>query len=892
MKIHFKIQYKARWGETIQLVVFQENVSDLIFPMESDIHSAMWKTEIDISKDETILNYQYQLSVPGQKPYLAYGGSRKLFLKNINGDEVFVNDIWRGPYSDGPFNTVVFRDCFFKRENKFLAEKPEKSKLTLIINCPQIEPDRHLVISGNQEILGNWDLSKKVRIDDNDYPYWKIELDVSQINFPLEYKYLIVDTVTDEVLSWEEGENRKIDKVNPEGINIFNNENFRRTIDSWKGAGVAIPVFSLRSENSFGTGEFLDLKLMVDWAVKTGQKLIQTLPVNDTILHHSNMDSYPYNAVSVYALHPLYLNPEKIGIIPNKERRAYYNQKKDDLNGKTFTDYQHVMDVKWEYLREIYSIEKHQTFLSDKYKTFFDANKEWLVPYAAFSYLRDQFKTSDFKVWPLHGVYNEKEIEKLVSPENEWYDQIALYYFLQFHLFLQLTEVHEYARANGVVIKGDLPIGVSSRSVDTWVNPELFNLNVQAGAPPDDFSVTGQNWGFPTYNWEKMEADGYDWWKKRFGSMANYFDAYRIDHILGFFRIWEIPDTDVWGLNGSFNPSLPFTIEELQRRGVKWDEDRFIKPFIKEEMFKTLFGGNAGKVISDFLLADGIQYYKFKPEFDTQRKIKAYFEKEGYKNGDKDILIQDGLFQLHCEVLFLRDLRRPDYFHPRIAFHDSFSFRDLPEESQKILDGIYVDYFYYRHNEFWKDVAYRKLPALIASTSMLVCGEDLGMVPASVPDVMKALEILSLEIQRMPKKSNTEFAMPADAPYLSVCTTSTHDMNPVRAWWEEDREITQRFYNHALEIQGEAPEKCEQWIAEKIIDQHLKSKAMWVILPWQDWISTESRLWLKNPIEERINVPSDSKNFWSYRMHITLEELLADDQFNNKIKEMILNAGR
>jgi 4-alpha-glucanotransferase len=514
------------------------------------------------------------------------------------------------------------------------------------------------------------------------------------------------------------------------------------------------------------------------------------------------------------------------------------------------------------------------------------------VPYAVFSYLRDLYGTPEFGKWPEYNVYEKLEIEKLANPNSEYNHKISLFYFLQYHLHQQLSEVHEYARANGVAIKGDIPIGVSPRSVDAWVEPQLFNTQVQAGAPPDDFSVTGQNWGFPTYNWEKMAEDGYSWWKKRFAKLAEYFDAYRIDHILGFFRIWEIPNNDVWGLTGNFHPALPYTQREIEQAGIWWDENRLTKPYLKEHVLYATFGKYTDDVKREYLLPDGWQFYKFKPEYDTQKKIETHFASLGYNFGNKEVLIRDGLYKLHCEVLFLRDLRDPEKFHPRISMHSSATFIDMNEDQRRKLDKLYVEYFYHRHNEFWQEKAYNKLPALISSTNMLVCGEDLGMVPDSVPEVMQSLEILSLEIQRMPKKPNAEFAMPEDAPYLSVCTTSTHDMNPIRAWWEEDTAITQRFYNRALGMHGTAPEKCEQWIAEKIVQQHLESNAMWIILPWQDWMAVESKLCLEHPFAERINVPSNPRNFWCYRMHIPLEKLLKEHKFNDRIKEMVEKAGR
>lgn len=889
MILKFNIHYHTLWGQKLQLAVFGQNDAVQSYEMRCDDLS-VWNVEIQ--SDILNFNYQYQLIDQNGKMLPAYGGLRK-FEVNSPKDTISITDIWRGPYGNVPFNSAVFSECFFKRPSVPIENASPDKNLIITLNCPQVNPERYVAITGNQPSLGNWDESRKVRLSESNYPLWKIALNSNEINFPLEYKYLIVDAVTDEIVKWEDGSNRVIEKVTADVLNIVNDEHFQQPTSDWKGAGVAIPVFSLRSKKSFGTGEFEDLKLMIDWAAETGQKLIQTLPINDTTLHHTNKDSYPYNAVSVYALHPLYLRPEKIGKLKDKNRAQYFHEKQQELNDKHFVDYQQVMAVKWEYFTEIYLQEGVSVFESEEYKTFFENNCNWLIPYAVFSYLRDKNGTPDFEVWKEFSTYNKNKVEEFASPEQPHYSDVALFYFLQFHLHKQLTEVHLYARSKGVALKGDVPIGVSPNSVDVWVDPHLFNRNMQAGAPPDDFSVTGQNWGFPTYNWAEMEKDDYQWWRNRFAKMAEYFDAYRIDHILGFFRIWEIPDTDVWGLKGTFHPSLPFSKEELLSRGVNWDEKRFLQPFMSRNVLSDLFGDLTDKVKEQFLNPDhSCSEYKFKPEFDTQKKIKRYFGNLQRELTNEDILIRDGLYMLHSEVLFVKDARMPDKYHPRISMHQSAVFQHLPADVRQVLEEIYVDYYYRRHTQFWKDHAYRKLPALVGSTNMLVCGEDLGMIPDSVPEVMQALEILSLEIQRMPKKPNMEFGMPSDAPYLSVCTTSTHDMTPVRAWWEEDAQLTQRFYNHALCQKGKAPEKCEQWIAEIIIMQHLHSEAMWVILPWQDWVAIEERLWLDNPFAERINVPSDTKNFWCYRMHIPLEKLLNDKKFNKKIRQFVSASGR
>jgi len=889
MKIQFKIHYKMQWGQTMCLILHSSGNSIQKYGMHCNEKSE-WKAEIQIDSIATV-SYQYAIQNPDKSLEHEYGSIREIQF-SFASENTTVIDNWRASNGDSPFVSTAFTDCFFKRTSLKVSTIVSSKNLILRLNCPQMEPERHVAVIGNQDSLGNWDVNKKVRLNESRFPIWSTTLDPTKIKFPLEYKYLIVDSKTDEVLAWGGGPNRLVEKTDKLALTIVTDEHFIRTIPSWKATGVAIPVFSLRSEEGFGIGEFNDLKKMVDWAKKTGQRIIQILPINDTILYHSNYDSYPYNAVSVYALHPIYLHLESVGKLKTKKQKDYFQSKKKELNEKNFSDYQNVLMAKWEFFKIIYPQESPVVFASDDYKLFFEKNKEWLVPYAAFSYLRDLNGSPEFSKWDKFNVYNKSEIEALSIKDTAHYHEIALYYFLQYHLHKQLIDVHDYARENGVAIKGDIPIGVSPRSVDAWVEPELFNTNAQAGAPPDDFSATGQNWGFPTYNWELMEMDGYQWWRKRFQKLAEYFDAYRIDHILGFFRIWEIPVNAVWGLTGTFHPALPFTRTEIESKGLKWDENRFLKPFLKEHVIYATFGKYSDEVTREYLLTDGWQNFKFKPEYDTQKKIEAHFASLGYNFGTKEVLIRDGLYALHCEVLFIRDSRQPDKFHPRISMHSSATFRDLTDENRRTLDRIYVDYFYHRHTEFWKQQALKKLPALISATKMLVCGEDLGMVPDSVPDVMNALEILSLEIQRMPKKPNTEFAMPADAPYRSVCTTSTHDMNPIRAWWEEDAALTQRFYNRALGMQGPAPAVCETWIIERIIDQHLLSNAMWIILPWQDWMAIDVVLRNEHPLAERINVPSNPRNFWCYRMHITLEQLLTEDVFNKKITEMIAASGR
>ena len=628
---------------------------------------------------------------------------------------------------------------------------------------------------------------------------------------------------------------------------------------------------------------------MIDWAVSTQQKVIQILPINDTTMTHAWTDSYPYNSISIYAFHPMYADIKQMGTLKDKSAAAKFNKKQKELNGLPAMDYEAVNQTKWEYFRLIFKQEGEKVLASGEFGEFFNANKEWLQPYAVFSYLRDAFQTPNFREWPRHSVYNAQDIEKMCRPESVDYPHIALYYYIELHLHLQLVAATKYAREHGVVLKGDIPIGISRNSVEAWTEPYYFNLNGQAGAPPDDFSVNGQNWGFPTYNWDVMEKDGYRWWMKRFQKMSEYFDAYRIDHILGFFRIWEIPMHAVHGLLGQFIPSIPMSREEIESYGLPFREEYLI-PYIHESFLGQVFGPHTDYVKQTFLLpAETPGVYHMKPEFTTQREVESFF---AGKNDENSLWIRDGLYTLISDVLFVPDTKEKDKYHPRIGIQRDFIFRSLNEQEQNAFNRLYDQYYYHRHNEFWRQQAMKKLPQLTQSTRMLVCGEDLGMIPDCVSSVMNDLRILSLEIQRMPKNPMHEFGYLNEYPYRSVCTISTHDMSTLRGWWEEDYLQTQRYYNTMLGHYGTAPTVATPELCEEVVRNHLKSNSILCILSLQDWLSIDGKWRNPNVQEERINVPSNPRNYWRYRMHLTLEQLMKAEELNDKIRELIKYTGR
>lgn len=897
MIVSFHIEYRTSWGEEVRLLGSAPELGNNI-PQNSillqTVDGINWTVEKEIQiPGNKVIEYNYYIYKDGNVIRNEWDSfTRKLFLSNRSKQSFKVYDCWKNLPEDLYFYSSAFTESLLAHPNKDKIQESYSNGIVIKAYAPRLTDNYCLGICGNQPLLGNWDADKAWLMSDNNFPEWMAELDASQIKLPIEYKFVLFNKTSKKAECWENNPNRYIGdyQLNENETLVISDRYVYFDIPAWKCAGVAIPVFSLRSERSFGIGDFGDLKKMIDWAVKTDQKFVQILPINDTTMTGTWTDSYPYNSISIYAFHPIYTNIDKLGKLKDKKAAQLFEERQKELNTLPMLDYEGVYQTKWEYYRLIFAQEGQKVLASDEFRIFFEANKEWLQPYAAFCYLRDTYHTPNFREWPVQAIYNAKQIDELCRPGTPYYNDIAIYYYIQYNLHLQLLEATTYASEHGVAIKGDIPIGISRNSVEAWTEPYYFNLNGQAGAPPDDFSVNGQNWGLPTYNWDVMAKDGYKWWMKRFQKMSEYFDAYRIDHILGFFRIWEIPMNSVHGLLGQFVPALPMTREEIENYGLQFRKDFFLKPYIHESFLGQVFGPHVDYVKQNFLeTTDVWQVYKMRPEFDTQRKIETFFFD---KNDSDSIWIRDGLYSLISNVLFVTDKNDHEKYHPRISAQHDFLYKSLPDWDKDAFNRLYDQYYYRRHNQFWLEQAMQKLPQLTQSTRMLVCGEDLGMIPDSVPWVMNDLRILSLEIQRMPKNPHYEFGHLDEYPYRSVCTISTHDMSTLRGWWEEDKAQTQRYYNTMMGHYGIAPDSASPEICEEIVRNHMYSNSMLAILALQDWMAIDGGLRNPNVQDERINVPANPKHYWRYRMHLTIEQLMNAESLNGKIKNMIKLAGR
>lgn len=890
MTVQFNIEYKAMFGEQI-VVNIQTEEGELKLPLETT-DGQRWACDWCVESPEKSYTYYYSVEREGRAVKTEWLMIKHQLEVNAKKAAAYtLYDHWKTMPEDAFLYSSAFTDCINHQVPQKMKPETGSKIVRLIVRAPQLRDGERLGVLGADKALGAWDVQKILPMTQHTYNEWVADIDATHLEGShLEFKFVAFRNAKNELL-WENSMNRTVDLPEMKAGELVSYELDQASFALYnrKLAGTQVPVFSLRTRKSAGIGDFGDLKTMIDFVASTGQKVLQLLPINDTTITHTWTDSYPYSCISVFAIHPQYADLHALPELKDAKARAEAEKTRAELNALDKIDYEKVNDFKINYLRQIFNQEGGKMMKTAEYKAFFQDTELWLVPYAQYSYLRDKNGTADFNQWPDHQVWDEAERKALTDPKTAAYKNVAFFYFVQFVLDRQMQEAHEHAKAKGVILKGDIPIGVNRNGCDVWMEPKYFNLNGQAGAPPDDFSANGQNWGFPTYNWFEMLKDGCQWWNRRFKNMARYFDAYRIDHVLGFFRIWEIPVHSVHGLLGQFAPALAMSREEIESYGLHFQEDRFTRPFITDWVLDRMFHERAGEVKEKYLDRLDDERYQMKPEVDTQRKVEALFADV---TDEKELWLRDGLYALISDVLFVRDHTNPGVFHPRISAQLDFIYESLYDNDKAAFNRLYNDYFYRRNNQFWYQEAMKKLPKLVQATRMLVCAEDLGMVPDCVPWVMDELKILSLELQSMPKDPSVKFGHLSRNPYRSVCTISSHDMPTLRMWWDENVQRTQEYYNTMLYRQGPAPHPLPGWLASDIISRHLTSPSMLCILSIQDWLATDEALRLPDADAERINIPANPKHYWRYRMHLNIEDLAADKRFVQNITEMISQSGR
>lgn len=893
MKLNFNIEYHTVYGEQLVLNL-QENGKVVQYRMGTTdgLHWTCHLNKQRLAKG-AVLNYFYSVDCDGNEQrheWLTEPHRLKMNAEKATNYNIY--DRWTSMPEDAYLYSSAFTDCVNRRERHELKKTEYSKTVKIKVRAPQLRAGETLAVVGGCESLGLWDLSKAVKMEEQNYNEWVVDVDAAPFfDQKVDMKFVVINDNWEVAPIWETGDNRTLEVPGmlANEVVVYELDQAFFPFPNRRLAGTLVPVFSLRSEGSFGVGDFGDLKMMIDYVHSTGQRVLQVLPINDSTVTHTWTDSYPYSCISIFALHPQYVDLRQLPALKDQEAAERFAKLQKELNALSQIDYEAVNNSKTEYLRLLFAQEGKKMMAGEEYKAFFAETQEWLVPYAQYCYLRDLNGTADFSQWPDHNQWDESERKALSNSRTKAYKNVEFYYFVQFILNTQMHSAHEYASHKHIILKGDIPIGVNRHGCDVWMEPKYFHMNGQAGAPPDDFSVDGQNWGFPTYNWDEMVADNCQWWVRRFRNMQKFFDAYRIDHVLGFFRIWEIPIESVHGLLGQFSPSLGMSVEEIESYGLHFQEEHFTKPFITEWMLDRIFGGMKEMVKKEFLNVAHDDVYDLKPEFDTQRKIEAYFAGQ---TTPEAVLIRDGLYSLVSNVLFLRDKKDENKFHPRITAQLSLIYESLWDCDKDPFNNLYNDYYYRRNNQFWYREAAKKLPKLVQATRMLVCAEDLGMVPDCVPWIMDEQKILSLEIQSMPKDPKVRFGYLSRNPYRSVATITTHDMSTLRQWWDEDYERTQDYFNNMLHNQGEAPHPMPGWVAKDVVSQHLSCPSMLAVISIQDWLAIDEDIRLADADAERINIPANPKHYWRYRMHISLEDLMKNEAFCGKVRAMVSEAGR
>ena len=893
MNLKFNINYRTRFGEELVLNIINGDTEARYRMMTADGERWTFKLNLPAQKHQSTLVYYYEVERGGQKIRCEWTTIRHMLeLTAVHGASYTVFDRWSDIPEDSYLYSSAFTNCVRGREPQPIQQSSFGATVRLVVRAPQLRSDDRLAVIGKGDAWGNWDATKAIPMTEHQFNEWVVDIDTSKFtDRKLEFKFIAVNTKNQSASLWETGYNRTVELplIEQKEVIVYNLDQAFFPLYNVRLAGTLVPVFSLRSEGSFGVGDFGDLKSMINLVYATGQRVLQILPVNDTTTTHSWQDSYPYSCISIFAIHPQYVDLRQLPALTNAKQRNDFEALREQLNALPQIDYEQVNTAKIKYLRLLFAQEGSKVLSSKGFKQFMLQAGSWLVPYAQYCVLRDKYGTACFSQWSDHNTWNEADRDKLLRISSQEYHEASFWYYVQYILHNQLLEAHQYARKKHVILKGDIPIGVSRYGCDVWTEPRYFNLNGQAGAPPDDFSVNGQNWGFPTYNWDAMLKDGCQWWIRRFQNMAQYFDAYRIDHVLGFFRIWEIPVNAVHGLLGQFQPSLGMTREEIESYGLSFLEHQFCDPFIANWVLDRIFHERADEVKTKYLDYDHDDIWKLKPAYDTQRKIEKAFD--GVTD-EHELHLRDGLYSLVSDVLFVRDHKDNSKFHPRISAQFNFTYEALYDNDKAAFNRLYNDYFYRRNNQFWYDEAMKKLPVLVQATRMLVCAEDLGMVPDCVSWVMNELRVLSLEIQSMPKDPHVRFGHLNRNPYRSVCTFSTHDMPTLRQWWDEDISRTQDYFNTMLYHEGPAPHPLPGWLARDIVSRQLASPSVLCVLSIQDWLAMDERLRLKDADAERINIPANPHYYWRYRMHVSIEKLMNDASFTENVRDLVKQSGR
>ena len=653
--------------------------------------------------------------------------------------------------------------------------------------------------------------------------------------------------------------------------------------------GAAIPVGALRGRGSMGVGEFADLAGFARLCKKMGLGLIQLLPVNDT-----GYESSPYSSLTAFGLHPLYLRIEDLPEFAGadaaiKEKIAEAGRQHEPE--PRFSHHQ-ILQAKLDILRDIYAA--HRAEIAKKAASGgsladWIGKNSWVKGYAVYRRLKEANGGKSWKEWPDHREVSAADIDALWN-DAKLREEHLFWAWLQEALDGQFGRAAKAIADAGIILEGDLPILMNEDSADVWAHPDIFIQDLSAGAPPDMYSPEGQNWGFPIYDWEAQAKDNYAWWRSRLAVAAKYYQAYRIDHVLGFFRIWASSRFDRSSALGRYIPYTPVTAGDLKKLGFDKSRIRWAsQPHIPTGELWDALRANWGNLFNEAELAAAANKIFAKALNRVNNEELWLFKKK--IRGEKDIdtlglhpAIRTYLFQAWHNRIFLE--YQKGRFFPVWYFRNSRAYNTLSEIEKQNLEAL-LEKRRVKSEKVWEAQGKKLLSILVESSPMLPCAEDLGAVPDCVPRVLTRLKILGLRVVRWFRRWDWDgqpYVPFEEYPELSVCTPAVHDSSTVREWLE--REANQEQFSGFIGVPS-LPKVYNPGTAKTVLLKTATARSRFRVFQIQDLLHLSPKWYADDAASERINVPGTSNEFnWTYRLPATIDEIAKDEDLIRAVAEL------